>query len=656
MNRIQRLLTLLLLVCGLSTGGWALEQDGEGYYLLSSVQDWQDFAALVQTTPTANAKMTADIDLGDDQTMVGTEAVKYQGTFDGQGHTLDFAYNVSVNRAAPFFYINNATIRNLHTAGSLRSTGESASGVVGEAHGTCHIQSCHSSVAINGLYNGNTYGGFVGVRASGGNLTISDCLFDGSITTTQKMHNGGFVGYSFDNAGSTTAENCLLTATFNCGSANSCTFLRYTGTITNCYFLNALGAVQGTQANAVELASGRVAYLLQAGRSDMFWGQTIGVDAQPVLTNDPAKWVYKHHDGTYSNTPDNFSLQQDIDGYCLIGSVQDWKDFADCINNGYILSNANARMTADIDLGTDLKMVGMNFDLPYRGIFDGQGHTLTVNWTVNGEERAAPFRYAEGATIQGLHVDGSIVHNGGAGSCISGIISCSIGDQTTTIKECWSSVSLTAFDTMGGFLSVACGNGITNITDCMFSGTITASNSEGCSGGFASHADNSYLYHKGMTPILNITRGLNMGSFSSNQSRNYSFVRDDIDAAFGTHNVTDCYYKNADCQAQGTLMTAEQIADGTIATALQAGREEEVWVQDPETNQPMLKIFANKNLILGDANDSGAVEIGDITSVLTLMATPDATGYNNQAADANQSGGIEIGDITTILTIMAGGE
>ena len=60
--------------------------------------------------------------------------------------------------------------------------------------------------------------------------------------------------------------------------------------------------------------------------------------------------------------------------------------------------------------------------------------------------------------------------------------------------------------------------------------------------------------------------------------------------------------------------------------------------------------------IRGDANNNGEVEIGDITSVLTLMANPDATGYNNKAADANQSGEIEIGDITTILTIMAGGE
>ena len=58
--------------------------------------------------------------------------------------------------------------------------------------------------------------------------------------------------------------------------------------------------------------------------------------------------------------------------------------------------------------------------------------------------------------------------------------------------------------------------------------------------------------------------------------------------------------------------------------------------------------------LAGDANGNGEVEIGDVTSVLTLMATPEATGYNNKAADANGNGEIEIGDVTTILTIMAG--
>ena len=66
--------------------------------------------------------------------------------------------------------------------------------------------------------------------------------------------------------------------------------------------------------------------------------------------------------------------------------------------------------------------------------------------------------------------------------------------------------------------------------------------------------------------------------------------------------------------------------------------------------------FTEKTDIPGDANGNGIVEIGDVTSVLTLMATPEATGYDKKAADANGNGEIEIGDVTTILTIMAGGE
>ena len=78
-------------------------------------------------------------------------------------------------------------------------------------------------------------------------------------------------------------------------------------------------------------------------------------------------------------------------------------------------------------------------------------------------------------------------------------------------------------------------------------------------------------------------------------------------------------------------------------------------------NGKPVMLVANKSVapveapkyILGDANGNGEVEIGDVTSVLTLMATPEATGYDKKAADANGNGEIEIGDVTTILTIMA---
>ena len=61
-----------------------------------------------------------------------------------------------------------------------------------------------------------------------------------------------------------------------------------------------------------------------------------------------------------------------------------------------------------------------------------------------------------------------------------------------------------------------------------------------------------------------------------------------------------------------------QITDEQLATALQAGREEEVWVQDGTTGAPMLKIF------LQDDMPSGIEEIN------TTAATKSKSGqrYN----------------------------
>ena len=58
MNRTKRLLSVMLLAVGMATGASALDTDTDGYYLIGSVQDWQDFAAIVnnQVNTKANAK------------------------------------------------------------------------------------------------------------------------------------------------------------------------------------------------------------------------------------------------------------------------------------------------------------------------------------------------------------------------------------------------------------------------------------------------------------------------------------------------------------------------------------------------------------------------------------------------------------------------
>ena len=63
--------------------------------------------------------------------------------------------------------------------------------------------------------------------------------------------------------------------------------------------------------------------------------------------------------------------------------------------------------------------------------------------------------------------------------------------------------------------------------------------------------------------------------------------------------------------------------------------------------------------LLGDANDDSVVDIADVTTVLTMIADPTATGsadapYHKKNADANKDKVIDIADVTTILSIIAG--
>ena len=143
---------LLLLALVVSATAWAIEQDSDGYYLIGSIDDWKAFAELATTTHDANARMIADIDLGDDQTKVEALKSPYKGTFDGQGFTLTVQYDSTDEMCAPFYVIGGATIRNLHTEGSITSTRYHSAGIVGKVHnGTVNVvERCISSVNISG--------------------------------------------------------------------------------------------------------------------------------------------------------------------------------------------------------------------------------------------------------------------------------------------------------------------------------------------------------------------------------------------------------------------------------------------------------------------------------------------------------------------------
>ena len=188
-----------------------LSQDG--YVILRNADDWKNFANLVAngTLEACNAILEEDIDLGSEPlVMVGTFDNPYHGTFDGNGHTLTFNPPASNEMyTAPFQYVSNAVIRNLHTKGTIITNEQYASGLVGEVRKQSEmgIENCVSSVNLISNVSGEAFlGGFVSVDLSN-TLTIRSCLFDGSFDGVSCYGNGGFVGISYF---ALYIDNCLF--------------------------------------------------------------------------------------------------------------------------------------------------------------------------------------------------------------------------------------------------------------------------------------------------------------------------------------------------------------------------------------------------------------------------------------------------------------
>ena len=297
-------MTKLMLAAAAATllclGAMALEQDPNGCYMLGSVQDWKDFAALVETTPTANAKMTADIDLGDDQTKIGSDngqIVDYKGIFDGQGYTLTVNYDGTVRRIAPFRSLDGGTIKNLHVSGTIKSSDNQPTSIAAVTVGSTVISNVWSDVAITSTGTSWVEAGAIVGLVYAGSLTLKDCLFTGEITSPSSF-NGCFVGYI--SGGSATLANCLSTGTFTyTGSGNA-----FRGNHSNCYVKQFPTSYPSgvTQPTDAQLSDGTIATALQAGREETVWVQGDDGPMLAVFAKEKETITWLNDDGTKIDT------------------------------------------------------------------------------------------------------------------------------------------------------------------------------------------------------------------------------------------------------------------------------------------------------------------------------------------------------------------
>lgn len=235
-------------------------------YLITNVDDWNTFtkfdtrdtywASGTYVKLTADIPTAADIAAGKSVTTM-LEANhggnnQFQGIFDGTGHTLTINYDVTYGPAAPFSHISGATIKNLRVAGTIHTTNSLAAGVVGQTRGSSTVERVWSSVAISATYDGNpqTYHGGIATSVLGGTLTLTDCLFDGSISGDGKG-NCGLVGVGFSNT-HIVFNHCLQAGNISTDGYLGKTICNNSSTVdfSTCYYKTQHGQAQGIKTSA----------------------------------------------------------------------------------------------------------------------------------------------------------------------------------------------------------------------------------------------------------------------------------------------------------------------------------------------------------------------------------------------------------------------
>ena len=291
-----------MLFDGLYYAAPILSTDSDGAFVINNASDWEYFCEDLQDNDTWNRFSGKTVKLGADISvtrMAGSSGHDFCGTFDGGHHKLTFTSTEDVNGVAPFSYISTtlanpddaesspASIKNLNVVCDITTAATHASGLVGRAWGVLNIEGCTVSgtittsdkyacgfigevncspanitncrsiiTVISNVEGDGTHGGFVGRTTGNSSLNIEGSIFDGKLLTTGGTTNcGGFVGWRATNA--PLIKNCLYApATPAEGETwvsdeNSATLCRNDATITNSYFTDTLGVVQGKQAHSI---------------------------------------------------------------------------------------------------------------------------------------------------------------------------------------------------------------------------------------------------------------------------------------------------------------------------------------------------------------------------------------------------------------------
>ncbi|MBE6590703.1 MAG: hypothetical protein E7646_01520, partial [Ruminococcaceae bacterium] len=476
------------------TDGWYDSFTGSVYTIGSA----EEFAAFLKTSDNFEGKtviLTADIKLNDgDAATWGTTAPansftsksSFNGTFDGQGHTISGFYGTN----GLFSILNGATVKNLNLVNTYINGGTSGSrgAIVGNPKGNTTLDTVYVDATV---VCGNSSGIVAGDQGAG-TFTAKNVWSAGNVISTG-YYVSGILGNQESNH--TVFENCLNTANIVIGNADHASGISnavYGGSqkATNCVNL---GTMKKTKDGVQSLTGSAIAHCISNGNNKVTLTNCYGLDgatasmnpADDRNTGDNAS--YKIPEGTVKTIAANADLNALATALGSAWTVKDGKLALKLeFSSDYILIDEWAELTAWAANGSNdagktvllLKNVTAPADATwtskpeFAGTFDGCGNTISGLKGANG----LIAKLTGTTAIKNLSiVDATLgVADGGtvasfAGTASNGVIA--------TFENCYSNAVITAKQHSGGIMGYAGGTN-SNVTfkGCWFDGSVSTTN------------------------------------------------------------------------------------------------------------------------------------------------------------------------------------
>ena len=404
---------------------------------------------------------------------VGGLAGNNRGTMTNCYSSASVTGNIFVGGLAGDNQIGSIT--NCYSIASVTGT-YYAGGLVGDnAVGT--ITNCYSSTSVTGT---DCIGGLVGTNQSG---RITDCYSSASATGSNGV--GGLVG---------TNERGRIT---NCYSTGKVDGLFNIGGLVGYFAGNVSASFWDTQTSGQATNTGGMG-LTTAEMIDPSTFINAGWDFMGVSDDPGGIWAEPEGGGypiLWWQLPENFGLPAFSGGtgepnnpYLISTAIE-----LNSIGNNPRLMDAHYKLINDIDLtGIDLFSIGASL-YPFAGTFDGNGKKISnlggtqgLFENVRGEHAHikdlglidpnidAEIGSSGVGSLAGTTRYGTIINCYAQGGSVSGgvVIGGLVGDNSSSIVNCYSSASVSGAYAIGGLVGV---NSRGTITNCYAKGSVSIS-------------------------------------------------------------------------------------------------------------------------------------------------------------------------------------